>query len=276
MTSSRTASADPLVTVIMPAFNAGLYVLEAVRSVQMQTWKNWELIVVNDGSTDDTGVLLEGIRDPRVQVFHQTNDGIGSARNRGLERAKGDFICFLDADDTMPPRGLGSRVAVLLADPSLSFADGVVNYYDRDMRRVWRTYTPCFTGYPFDLLLRFDPCCFFGNTWMIRRDALGEARFNESISHVEDLLLYLNIAHGKRYGYTEETVLHYRITGSSTMSRLEGLERSYHVVHRWMRAHPELVPRRSLWVAGYRIRRMMSGAYWHAKRPWPAVFAWFR
>lgn len=265
-----------LVSVIMPAHNAATYIQEAVRSVLAQTHQRVELIIVNDGSTDNTAGILEAIDDPRISIIHQSNQGTSHARNTALEAARGEFICFLDSDDVMPPGSIASRLRIFERDPGLSFVDGRVLFFDRALERVGRTYEPTFRGEPFPLLIRFDPACFFGNTWMIRREVLGTARFDESLTHVEDLLLYLTISPGRRYDFTTEPVLHYRITGHSSMTRLEGLERSYHKVYRWMREHPELITRRELTRAKYRIDRMMSGAYWHTGRPFKAMAAWFK
>lgn len=270
------ASDHILVSVIMPAHNAETYVGEAVRSVLEQTHRDLELIIVDDGSTDRTAELIDALTDPRVKVIHQRNRGTSNARNTALAVATGSMICFLDSDDVMPPDSIAARLRVFEDDPGLSFVDGAVRFFDRSLRHMSRTHVPSFTGEPFPLLVRFDPACFFGNTWMIRREALGTARFDESLTHVEDMLLYLIISPGKRYGFTTGPVLHYRVTGHSSMTRLEGLERSYHTVYRWMRDHPELVSRRQLIGAKYRIDRMMSGAYWHAGRPWRAVAAWFK
>ena len=175
----------------------------------------------------------------------------------------GDFLAFLDADDVMPTRSIEARLEVLLSDPSLSFADGTALSMDADLKNVLRTYTPTFTGEPFPMLVRFSPRCFFGNTWLIREDAVRGAQFDGSLSHAEDLMFYLSISPGRLFSYTREPVLLYRVTGHSIMSHLEGLERSYHALQRWMVRHPELVDRRAAFLAKYRIRRIMSGSYWH-------------
>jgi glycosyltransferase involved in cell wall biosynthesis len=267
---------QPLVSVIMPAFNTGAFIADAITSVIAQTWTNWELIVVDDGSTDSSFEIARSFEDPRIHVRRKSNGGIGSARNRGLDIARGELICFLDSDDTMPVNSIVARAEVLLKEPALSFADGSVHYYDREMRNVHRTYTPSFVGEPLPLLLRFDRRCFFGNTWMIRREAIGDARFPENVTHVEDLMLYLKVAHGRLYGATSEPVLNYRITGQSSMTQLGGLERSYHEAIRWMARHKDIVPRRAVWYARYKVRRMMSGAYWHSGEPLKAILAWLR
>lgn len=276
MNPDRPARTGALVSIIMAAYNAEPFIEEAIGSALGQSHGNIELIVVNDGSTDETAARIARFNDPRLHLIHQLNRGIGAARNAGLAIARGAFICFLDADDVMPVDSVKARLEVFDRDPSLSFVDGAVLYFDRSMRTVNRVRTPSFTGEPLPLLARFDPACFFGNTWMIRRSAIEGHRFEGSISHVEDLLFYLTIAQGRRYGHTDRPVLHYRVTGSSSMSQLEGLERSYHFVHRWIAARTDLFDARARMLNLYLVRRMMSGAYWHAGRPFRAVLAWFK
>ncbi len=266
----------PLVSIIIAAYNAGPYIAEAVRSALDQSYTEIELFVVNDGSTDDTRAILAGFHDPRMQVIDQPNGGIGRARNAGLDHVRGSFVCFLDADDVMPPNSVKARLDMLLADPTLTFADGTVLFHDRALKQVLRTWTPAFTGEPLQLLARFDRRCFFGNTWMIRWGPVRHCRFDTAVTHAEDMLFYLTMAEGRRYGHTTEPVLHYRVTGHSSMTRLEGLERSYHYLHQWLRARPALFDKPTLRRNRYLIRRMMSGAYLHAGRPGRAVLAWFR
>jgi glycosyltransferase involved in cell wall biosynthesis len=92
---------QPLVSVIIPAFNAERYLSEAIDSILSQTYRQLEVIVVDDGSTDQSGKIALGYAHQTgiVRYCHQRNGGIGSARNRGLEEAHGDFVAFLDADD---------------------------------------------------------------------------------------------------------------------------------------------------------------------------------
>jgi teichuronic acid biosynthesis glycosyltransferase TuaG len=268
---------SPLVSVIMPAHNAERFVAQAVTSVLQQSHMNLQLIIVNDGSTDGTRQVLDAVNDPRVQVIHQENEGVSHARNQGLARSAGELICFLDADDRMPPGSLSHRLAVFEHDPGLSFVDGSVVYCDADLSQTDRRYAPNFSGDPFPLLLAFDRRCFFGNTWMIRREALGTSRFQQGLTHAEDLLFYLELAsNGRRYGSTQEPVLHYRVTGQSSMVALERLEHGYHVVLRWMRERPHLVSSLQLRVARWKVRRMMCGTYVHAGRPIAALAALFR
>jgi len=104
-----------LVSVVIPAYNAAWCLWDAIRSVQAQSWRNWELVVVNDGSQDSTGDVAEehARNDSRVRVVHQTNRGLSAARNRGIEASRGTFIALLDADDALLPSKLANQVAFL-------------------------------------------------------------------------------------------------------------------------------------------------------------------
>jgi GT2 family glycosyltransferase len=94
-------------SVIIPLYNKAPYIQRAFDSVMAQTLQDFELIVVDDGSTDGGADIVERQRDPRVRIVHQANAGPGAARNRGLREAKGEFVAFLDADDEWLPEYLG-------------------------------------------------------------------------------------------------------------------------------------------------------------------------
>lgn len=95
----------PIISIIIPVYNAEPYVTECIESVIAQTFTDWELILVDDGSTDHSGIICDNYaaRDPRVRVIHQPNGGVSAARNTGLNSAKGDWVTFVDADDTIEP-----------------------------------------------------------------------------------------------------------------------------------------------------------------------------
>ena len=95
----------PEITVILPAFNAQQFLARAIKSVQGQTFANWELVIINDGSTDETIKIASDFeeKDPRIRVVSQPNQGLSGARNTGIECACGDYIQFLDADDILLP-----------------------------------------------------------------------------------------------------------------------------------------------------------------------------
>ncbi|MCB0790352.1 MAG: glycosyltransferase family 2 protein [Flavobacteriales bacterium] len=257
----------PLISVIMPAYNAGPFIGAAIRSMIAQSYGNWELLVVNDGSTDDTGTVIAGFDDPRIRRFQQANGGIGSARNHALRQVRGEFLCTFDADDILPPDSLRARLEVLLKDPQADICDGSVALMDRDLENVHRTYTPAPTDNALKELVELTGKCFFGPTWMIRWEPpRPRILFNEVITHAEDLLFYMELAGGRRYAFTEEIVLIYRRTGTSAMSDLGGLERSYRTILHWLRHHPGIATPSQVRYFDRRARRIMAGSYWHAHR----------
>lgn len=116
--SSSLRNEEPLVSVIIPAFNAAFYIKDAIQSIFDQDYKNIEVIVVDDGSSDRT-VAEASAFDERVRVLQQANAGAAAARNRGLAAARGEFIAFLDADDIWLPGKLMAQVGYLLTHPEI-------------------------------------------------------------------------------------------------------------------------------------------------------------
>jgi glycosyltransferase involved in cell wall biosynthesis len=106
---------NPLISIIIPAYNAAGHIAEAISSVARQTYKNLEIVVVNDGSTDDTLVRLNHLQaaEPRIKIIDQPNRGPGAARNTGIRAASGDYIAFLDSDDAWDPRKLKLQITSL-------------------------------------------------------------------------------------------------------------------------------------------------------------------
>lgn len=122
---------DLLVSVIVPVYNVAPYAREALDSVVGQTYRNLDVVVVDDGSTDGSGDICdEYLRDPRVRVIHQQNRGLSAARNAGLDHVHGDVIAFLDSDDSFHPHMLATMVDEL----ARSGADVVVCDFDWDLK----------------------------------------------------------------------------------------------------------------------------------------------
>ncbi len=119
----------PLVSVIVPVFNAGQYIRKCLQSVLRQSYNNLDIIVVDDGSTDTTlKVLREFAHDPRILIITQQNSGPSQARNKGMSAAKGEFICFVDADDYLAPNYVQCLLEPLLHSHRLNMT--VANYIE--------------------------------------------------------------------------------------------------------------------------------------------------
>lgn len=124
--NNRMSENQPLVSIILCTFNRENLLPFAVRSVLAQSYFRWELIVIDDGSSDRTKEVMRGFRqkDKRIQYHFQTNQGLAAARNAGLKRARGTFICFVDSDDELMPRHLEHRVRYMTGHPGVDLIHG--------------------------------------------------------------------------------------------------------------------------------------------------------
>lgn len=259
----------------MPAYNAADHIDRSIKSFLAQDFKDLELIIIDDGSTDDTLEIAKNYNDERINVFSIDHAGVSAARNVGLEKSRGAYLCFLDADDELPPSSISSRALVLDNDPELEFADGKVLQIDAQSGNVIDTYLPSFRGKVVDELIRYRSTCFCGNSWMIRRMAGKQYRFREDMSHAEDVNFYLSIAGHGNYGYTEDVVLYYRRSSSSAMNDLKGMEDG---LYKYLKTVRQL-PKRDLFSRieiKYRLIRGVCGSYFKSGRHQEALKAFYK
>ena len=214
-----------LVSVIMPAYNAGRHVAESVRSVQAQTHAAWELVVVDDGSTDDTGEVVRRLaeEDARVRYVRRPNGGQGAARNTGLGEARGRLVAFLDADDLWLPEKLEAQLAVLKrAGVDLVYTDGHIFSEEGDVSpdEQFRILPGEARGVEMYRTL-FDSNRVATLSVLVRRealDAVGLFDENRAYQNCEDYDLWLRLA--KRgagfFGMAEKLVRYRRHAAAST------------------------------------------------------------
>jgi teichuronic acid biosynthesis glycosyltransferase TuaG len=227
---------ERLVSIIMPVYNCEKYAGHAIGSVLAQSYVGWELLIINDGSTDRSKDKIAEITDSRIRYFEQENKGVSAARNVGLQHAAGDFICFLDSDDWLPPDSLENRLKKFSESSAIFFVDGSVNIFSESGTDVERTWHPSFTGHPLRKLLRLSERCFFGPSWMIRWSRDCHVRFNEEISHCEELLFYIELADKGEYSFVDRLVYCYRNRTNSAMKDLKGLGEGYQKLNRQLQS----------------------------------------
>ena len=122
---------EPLVSVIIPVYNVSRYLPKCLDSVISQTWRNLEIIVIDDGSTDGSGSICDQYakRDDRIKVIHSPNRGLSSARNLGLDNLRGQFISFIDSDDWIEPDAVETLVKAALLTGSYIVTAGFCHEY---------------------------------------------------------------------------------------------------------------------------------------------------
>lgn len=215
----------PRVSVILPCRDAAAHLPEAAASLTAQTWRDFEVIAVDDGSRDGTGDLLEDWRrrDRRVQVLHTEARGLVGALDAALERAGGEIIARMDADDVARPDRLARQVAILDADPALAACGTRIRYFPREsVRGGALRYERWINGLtrPEELARDvFVECPIAHPTLAIRRAALAAAGGYRDPGWPEDYDLVLRLwLRGERLGNVPETLLDWR-EGGHRLSR---------------------------------------------------------
>ncbi len=179
----------PRVSIVIASFNYGRYVAKAIQSALLQTHGNIELIVVDDGSTDDTREIVS--RYENVIYHYQENAGLSAARNVGINISSGDYLLFLDADDWLEPTGVAENLEALRSFPQMAFVSG--NYYlFRQTTQELFPATNTLVGDAYLTLLRRNYVGMLA-TVLFRREVFNEFRFDESLDACEDYDLYLRI-----------------------------------------------------------------------------------
>ncbi|AQT69625.1 putative glycosyltransferase EpsJ [Anaerohalosphaera lusitana] len=216
------------VSVILPAYNAAEHIQTAVSSVLAQTAPPQEIIVIDDGSTDNTAEIVKSFGE-KVRYIHQPNAGVSAARNTGIKAASAEWIAFLDADDEWLPEKLEKQFALLDADQSLAFCSANYIRISHDRTRSAPDVDPekCRTLTSSDN--RFDSYyTAFANgitghtdTMLIRKTILEQVgMFNESISRFEDLDLWFRIAAvTENFGFISEPLAIYTVENPESLSR---------------------------------------------------------
>lgn len=201
------------VTVIMPAHNAGRYIAQAVASVLDQTYRDLELLVIDDGSTDETGSILSRISDPRLRVVRlPRNQGLVAALNEGLSRARGEFIARMDADDVMRPGRLEKQVRFLDDHPRIDVVAGFVDLMnpEGETTGTWGTDRATVSEAEIRAMMPRTNCIAHP-TVLLRRSALRGARYDPRMTEGEDWALWLRLlGDGARIAKIPEVLLSYR------------------------------------------------------------------
>jgi glycosyltransferase involved in cell wall biosynthesis len=218
-TDARATS--PVVSVVIPAKNAAAYIGEAIDSALTQNGVD-EIIVVDDGSSDDTIALVQAIRDPRLRLMMNDAAGVSAARNLGARRARGDWLIFLDADDRLRPDAVTTLLAAAEAAPHAILVYGDYNTIDSAGRPIGRRDLLKGRRKPSgNVLERLASGNFIvnGGIMLVRTDAFrATGGFDVSLQYCEDWHCWCRLAALGEFAFVPKLLLDYRLHTANTMN----------------------------------------------------------
>ncbi|WP_303784431.1 glycosyltransferase [Azovibrio restrictus] len=210
-------SEKPAISVVLPVYNAEAYVREAVESILAQTFTDFELIIINDGSTDASGSILRELaaHDPRIVLVERANAGLVSALNEGIGRARADFIARMDADDVAIPERFALQLARMSAEPGLGVLGSFIRIVDKTGRFIRLGTYPVAPAETARFLEHGSPLAH--PTVMMRKEAVIKAGgYRKVFSHCEDYDLWLRISElGYAIANLPQPLLNYRVHGAN-------------------------------------------------------------
>lgn len=235
---------DHLVSIIMPTYNHGEFLKDSIESVLKQTYGAWELIIVNNNSTDNTEQILRSFSDSRINVINFANNGIiAASRNRGIAAARGDFIAFMDSDDIWKPRKLEIQVAKLRRKPAILAVASNAEYLPRQGVRKYFFFAFCDHRYSFrDYLVTSRA---INSTFVMRRkvvDAVGLLNESPEVRCIEDYEYFLRIVEYQNRSILtmKACLIYYRIHPANNF--LANLDNGKVLLRQYETVYPSIMP----------------------------------
>jgi glycosyltransferase involved in cell wall biosynthesis len=218
-----------MISVVIPLYNKGPYVRRAIESVLNQTYTDFELVVVDDGSTDGGDQIVEGFTDPRICLIRQKNAGAATARNTGIQAVQGEWVAFLDADDIWLPHNLSMQMKLLDAHPDVSWSAGFFDYRESNesllKNKLSEQVKQLIHNHIIDDAILILPYgCINTDTVIIKRDVFNiVGMMDATLRTGEDLDLWIRIAiKFPKIAYCETSVAEYYFqTADSLMTSAE-------------------------------------------------------
>lgn len=259
----------PLVSVIIPAFNAAPTLAEAVRSVLDGNYRNIEVLIIDDGSTDETAQIAATLVrcDPRVGLHRRPNGGLSAALNSGFALTRGDYVARLDADDLWHPSKLSKQMVLAGDAPDAAFIYTFVRYIDADGRVAHDAPRQHF---PTDALCRglYESLVGGGSSAVMKRSAVAAAGgCDESLTSWEDLLLQLKISARFPVAFVPEYLVGYRIRPGSLTANPANMLRNWRLARQRIGAEFPAIPQLvHAWAHGKRCAHFAEAFAWRGER----------
>ena len=206
----------PLISVIIPTYNYAAFLPRAIESILCQTYLNYEVIVIDDGSTDGTKQIIPACK--QVHYFYQENRRLAAARNAGIEKSKGQYLLFLDADDWLEQNALKSNYEILKNQPTVAFVSGNYHFLKVATNQLYPVTATVLENH----YIRLLESNYIGMhaTVLFQRWVFDSIRYDETLPSCEDYDLYLRIA--RKY-----PVLHHDPFIATYYFHADGLSHNY-------------------------------------------------
>lgn len=248
-------------SVIIPLYNKGSLIKRTIDSVLSQTFQDFEIVVVDDGSTDDSGLFVKEYKDERVKYYFKENGGVSSARNYGIKKSNNEWLVFLDADDQLLPNSLAVYYKMHIEYHSIKYfaskqeskysSNGVLcKIFDIKARSIHKTKFPFFY-----LWMRFfysspGTMCFHKGL------VTNKGYFDSRISYFEDLEFIYRIIQGEDVAFSSEQTMVYN-------QEVGGLSTSYHPIEKEMAFYiPEMIQSATFWYKALLYENLEQEIYW--------------
>ncbi len=221
----------PKISVVIPAYNAMYYLPDTLDNLLKQTYDDFEVIIVNDGSSDSIEKWFSQLQDKRIKLICQENQGLAGARNTGIIHAKGEYLAFLDADDLWEPTKLEKQVRILEESPEVRLVYTWVEYVNETGQSTGRVLKHIAEGNVWEKLIECNliEC---GSVAMVRRRCFDDVGiFDKNLeSFVEDWDMWLRIAFRFPFKVVKEVLVYYRQHSNSTSKNWHAMEKGYNLV----------------------------------------------
>lgn len=210
----RSVSKSPLVSVVMSVYNGERYLREAIDSILGQTFKDFEFIIIDDGSTDDTLQIIKSYKDPRIVLISRENKGLVVSLNEGIEQAKGKYIARQDADDYSLPERLRKQLDYMLSHSEVVICGATFTEIDSGGKVLQRIAIPLEDSVIRQELLARCPFA-HGSTVYLRKTCLEAGLYKEADFPAEDYALWIRIAALGKMSNLSDNLFNYRVLSTS-------------------------------------------------------------
>lgn len=251
-----------LVSVITPTYNRREFIVEAIESVLAQTYPNWQMLIIDDGSTDDSiEVIKPYLKDERIQYFYQENQGQAFARQQALKKAEGEYVAFLDSDNLWLPERLALGVEALKNNHRVDVCYGDLITIDEKGQVISTANMKRYSGWIAPLMMRQNFVSM--NTTLIRKHAIDRVGgFRSTVTRGDDYDLYFRIAAESKYLYLAHRLAKYRVMENQISSNKEArFESDLEIIANFTSNYPKAISRIQ-WLRGMSSRFVNMARYY--------------